>query len=120
MVTGEVWTEQVSFEGQAYAVVIVKRVEDYPGTRYELRLECLALDSSSGPLSLTVFLWDDREAGWCRDHYRSKFEVGTCWRISGKIDCYCDSLTFIDPVYMPFEGKASELLRRHAGLSSEV
>lgn len=120
MMTGESWSEHKEFEGHASAVVIVTDVRGTACTRYEVQLECLALGSYSGPFSLAVYIWDEREASWCRDFYYSTFKIGSCWRISGRIEYDDNGLVFVDPIYMPFNGNACELLLQHANLNVEV
>ena len=119
-VTGETWTEQVSFEGHASAVMIVTHVDGCAASRYEFRLEGLALGAGSDPLDVMAYFWDEREHNLCRDFYHSTFTLGSCWRISGKIESQDQAIVFIDPIYMPFSGKACELLRHHANLKVEV
>lgn len=110
MIAGENWTEQTTFEGNASAVVIVTGIQECAATRFEFRLECIGLDAYSGPMDIAVYFWDERDAKEARLFFRSTFEIGSCWRISGKIEYDTDAVHFLDPVYMPYSGKACEQL----------
>lgn len=109
MISGDTWTERVELEGFASAVVMVTAMSDCPAKRFELRLECIGLGTHNTPIPVTVYIWDERPANEAREYYRSKFEVGSFWRISGRID-YEETIVFSDPVYMSYSGRACEIL----------
>jgi hypothetical protein len=111
MMTGDNWTEQIAFDGTASAVIIVTGISECAARRFELRLECLGLGTYLTPMPMAVYIWDARETNTAREYYRSIFKVGTCWRISGKIDYDEEQLVFTDPVYMAYSGEACEKLR---------
>ena len=115
--TDESWPEQVSFEGNASAVVIVAKTEEgFPGgapsDRYEFILDCIGLDEflTSMPILVYLHMLDGQNIPSAREYYESIFKVGSCWRISGKIGHYADCVSFDDPVYMPYSGKACQKL----------
>lgn len=112
MMTGETWQEQTAFEGVASTIVVVTGISDCTDKSYEIRVDCLGLDSFSGAVPMAFYIWSERTDGSAREDYTSMFKVGSYWRISGKIEYVESEIQFIDPVYMPYQGVACETLKR--------
>lgn len=110
MVTNESWKEQCSFSGHGSTVVMVIGTQECPAEKYEFRIECVGLDSFSMPVPIVAYIWDKRDTNTARQYFQVLFEKGTFWRFSGSIEYEDNTITFVDPVYMPFYGEACELL----------
>ena len=119
--TEDVSKEQASFEGNASAVVVVAKTEEgvpggSPSDRCAFILHCIGLDTFLTPMTILVYFHarDGQNIGSAREHYQSIFKIGSCWRISGKIGHYAESVYFDDPVYMPYAGEIPEILNNAA------
>lgn len=114
MMTGETFTEQMEFDGNASAVVIITNKIYCAAKKFECNLEGIALGNYSRKIPISIYIWDERESSAARAYYDSTFEIGSFWRISGKIEIGEEgSPVFIDPVYMPYRGAACKVLEAY-------